>query len=53
MPLFATKRHINAVTTQMVGTNNGWSDANALITAFLDPECQAVRQDYLTKVQKK
>ena len=52
MPLFATKQHINAVTSQMVGTANGWSDASALIAAFVDPECQSVRQAYLERVKK-
>jgi enoyl-CoA hydratase/carnithine racemase len=47
-PLFATKRHVNAVTSQMVGTGRAWSDADALVTAFSDPECAEARKAYLT-----
>jgi len=45
--LFSTKRHVNAVTGQMVGTARSWSDADALVTALHDPECDAARRDYL------
>ena len=47
-PLFSTKRHVNAVTSQMVGTGRAWSDADALVTAFSDPECAEARAAYLT-----
>lgn len=50
-PLFTTKRHINAVTSQMVNNNSDWSDANALIAAFVDKESQYVRQAYLNTVK--
>jgi enoyl-CoA hydratase/carnithine racemase len=46
-PLVATKRHVNAVTAQMVGTARAWSDADALLTALQDPECAAARRAYL------
>jgi enoyl-CoA hydratase/carnithine racemase len=46
-PLFATKRHVNAVTDQMVGTMRSWSDVDALLTASRDAECIAARQAYL------
>jgi enoyl-CoA hydratase/carnithine racemase len=46
-PLFATKRHVNAVTAQMVGTGRSWSDADALVTALHDPECDEARRHYL------
>ena len=46
-PLFATKRHVNAVTAQMVGTARSWSDADALLTALGDPECAEARRRYL------
>ncbi|HBZ68244.1 MAG TPA: enoyl-CoA hydratase/isomerase family protein [Deltaproteobacteria bacterium] len=46
-PLFATKRHVNAVTAQMVGTARSWSDADALLTSLTDPECTEVRKRYL------
>jgi len=45
--LFATKRHVNAVTSQMVGTARSWSDADGLVTALQDPECAEARQRYL------
>jgi len=45
--LFSTKRHVNAVTDQMVGTMRSWSDADGLVTAFNDAECAAARRDYL------
>jgi enoyl-CoA hydratase/carnithine racemase len=45
--LFSTKRHVNAVTDQMVGTMRSWSDADGLATAFTDPECAAARREYL------
>ncbi len=45
--LFSTKRHVNAVTAQMVGTMRSWADADGLVTAFGDEECAAVRREYL------
>ncbi len=45
--LFSTKRHVNAVTDQMVGTMRAWSDADGLVTAFGDEECTAARREYL------
>jgi enoyl-CoA hydratase/carnithine racemase len=45
--LFSTKRHVNAVTEQMVGTMRSWSDADGLVTAFSDPECAEARRAYL------
>ena len=45
--LFSTKRHVNAVTSQMVGTARSWADADGLVTAFADPECAEARRAYL------
>ncbi len=45
--LFSTKRHVNAVTEQMVGTMRSWSDADGLVTAFGDVECAEARRAYL------
>jgi enoyl-CoA hydratase/carnithine racemase len=45
--LSSTKRHVNAVTDQMVGTMRSWSDADGLVTAFNDAECAHARRDYL------
>ncbi len=47
--LFSTKRHVNAVTEQMVGTMRSWSDADGLLTGLADEECEAARQAYLAK----
>lgn len=47
--LFSTKRHVNAVTSQMTGNARSWSDADGLLTGLNDPECEAARQDYLRK----
>ena len=45
--LVSTKRHVNAVTDQMVGTGRSWADADGLLTALSDPECAQARRDYL------
>ena len=45
--LVSTKQHVNAVTDQMVGTVRSWADADGLVTAFGDPECDEVRKQYL------
>ena len=45
--LFSTKRHVNAVTEQMVGTMRSWSDADGLVVALADAECGEARRDYL------
>jgi enoyl-CoA hydratase/carnithine racemase len=45
--IFSTKRHVNAVTEQMVGTMRSWSDADGLVTAFSDAECGDARRAYL------
>jgi enoyl-CoA hydratase/carnithine racemase len=47
LTIFATKRHVNAVTDQMVGTMRSWSDADGLATALSDEECAQARRDYL------
>ncbi|MGI9205693.1 MAG: enoyl-CoA hydratase/isomerase family protein [Woeseiaceae bacterium] len=46
-PVSATKRHVNAVTSQMVGTMRGWSDADSLLAAMSDPECIESREAYM------
>ena len=46
-PVAATKAHVAAVTEQMVGTRNAWSDADGLIGGLLDPECGEAREAYL------
>lgn len=53
LTIFATKRHVNAVTDQMVGTMRSWSDADGLATALNDEECAQARRDYLEARSKK
>jgi len=45
--IFSTKRHVNAVTDQMVGTMRSWSDADGLTAALADEECAEARRNYL------
>lgn len=45
--IFSTKRHVNAVTDQMVGTMRSFADADGLVTAFNDSECADARRAYL------
>ena len=52
LPLEATKRHVNAVTSAMVATDRAWSDAHALIAARSDPESQAAAERYLERFRK-
>ena len=47
LTITSTKRHVNAVTNQMVGTMRSWSDADGLATAMHDEECVEARRDYL------
>ena len=47
LPIIATKRHVNAVTEQMVGTMRAWSDADGLLAGLSDPECDAARMRYM------
>ncbi|MEZ5341530.1 MAG: enoyl-CoA hydratase/isomerase family protein [Acidimicrobiales bacterium] len=47
LTIYATKRHVNAVTEQMVGTNRSWSDADSLVAALGDPDCRDARRAYL------
>jgi len=45
--LRATKQHVDAVTSAMVGLGRAWSDADALVSALSDPECREARHHYL------
>lgn len=47
LPVVATKRHVNAVTAEMVGTGRAWSDADGLIGGLVDPECGKAREAYV------
>ncbi len=50
--IFSTKRHVNAVTDQMVGTMRSFADADGLVTAFNDEECADARSAYLAARNK-
>ncbi len=47
LPIRATKQHVDAITSAMVGRDRAWSDAHALVSALLDPECRAAAARYL------
>lgn len=47
LPVFATKRHTNAVAAQMVGLDRAWADADGLIAGLLDAECGQARDAYI------
>jgi len=51
--LSSTKRHVNAVTDQMVGTGRSWADADGLLTALHDDECASARREYLSARRRK
>ncbi|MEC8998942.1 MAG: enoyl-CoA hydratase/isomerase family protein [Actinomycetota bacterium] len=51
--VLATKRHVNAVTDQMVGTGRSWSDADGLTAALRDPEGKASRASYMERLASK
>ena len=53
LALLSTKRHINAVTEQMVGTARSWSDADGLVAGLRDPEGQAAALRYVEKLRSK
>ncbi len=52
-PVWATKRHVDAVTSQMVGTDRSWGDADGLVSAAVDPECVAARDAYVASTINK
>lgn len=47
VPVNATKLHVDAVTSQMVGIDRAWADADSLIAALHNPECSAARETYI------
>ncbi|HJM38250.1 MAG: enoyl-CoA hydratase/isomerase family protein [Acidimicrobiales bacterium] len=49
----STKSHVNAVTSQMVGTVRSWADADGLEVAMADPESQEAQASYLAQIKKK
>lgn len=51
LALLATKRHINAVTQEMVGTMHSWSDADGLLGGLRDPEGNESAARYLARMK--
>jgi enoyl-CoA hydratase/carnithine racemase len=51
--IWSTKRHVNAVTAQALGTGRSWADADGLVTALADEECGDARRRYLEQRAKK
>lgn len=52
LALLATKRHVNAVTDQMVGTARSWADADGLMAGLGDPEGRASAAAYLERLRE-
>ena len=50
--LLSTKRHVNAVTSQMVGLDRSWMDADTLVAGLRDPEGRAKQAEYLARITK-
>jgi enoyl-CoA hydratase/carnithine racemase len=51
--LLATKRHVNAVTAQMVGNDRSWADADALVAGLRDPEGREKQAAYLASLAQR
>jgi enoyl-CoA hydratase/carnithine racemase len=51
LPIRATKQHVDAVTSAMIGKDRAWSDADALVTALFDPESRAAAATYLERLR--
>jgi enoyl-CoA hydratase/carnithine racemase len=51
LALLASKRHVNAVTEQMVGTARSWSDADGLVAALGDPDGRDSAARYLARMR--
>ncbi len=51
--LLATKRHVNAVTAQMVGIDRAWADADALVAGLRDPEGREKQAAYIAALSER
>ena len=51
LTLQSTKRHVDAVTAQMVGPAGSWADADGLANALHDPESREVAARYVAGLQ--
>ena len=52
-PVRATKRYVDAVTAITVGRDRTWADADALLTAARDPECQGALLRYIDELRRR
>ncbi|MEM1403613.1 MAG: enoyl-CoA hydratase/isomerase family protein [Pseudomonadota bacterium] len=52
-PVQATKRHVDAVTSTMVGLERAWADADSLLAGLQEPECIEAREAYLSVLAEK
>lgn len=52
-PVRATKRYVDAVTAITVGRERTWADADALLTAARDPECQGALLRYIEELRRR
>lgn len=48
--LLSTKRHVNAVTAQMVGIDRAWADADALVAGLRDPQGREKQAAYIASL---
>lgn len=53
LPLLATKRHIDAVTSTMVGRDRTWADADGLVAATYDDEARAAGMRYVADLAER
>lgn len=53
LPMYQTKRAIDAVTSQMVGTDRAFADADALVSAAGDEESREHARSYLERLTVK
>ena len=53
LALLATKRHVNAVADEMVGTMRSWADADGLLAGLADPEGNESALRYLAQMDDK
>lgn len=51
--LLSTKRHVNAVTAQMVGIDRAWADADALVAGLRDPEGREKQAAYIASLAQR
>lgn len=53
LPLLATKRNVDAVTSTMIGRDRTWADADGLVSAIHDEESRAAAMRYLASLAER